>query len=100
MAVAYGLPADEALKAVTLNAARILGVESQMGSLTEGKLANLVITDGSPLEPSTQYQAIFVAGVPYPPESRHTRLYHKYRGRLLEARAGQPRAEAGAASGR
>jgi len=83
-AVAYGLPEVEALKAVTLYPARILGVENQMGSLTPGKLANLVITDGSPLQPSTHYKAIFVSGKPYAPDSRHTRLYEKYRGRLHE----------------
>ncbi|HLJ10224.1 MAG TPA: amidohydrolase family protein, partial [Planctomycetaceae bacterium] len=89
-AVAYGLPELEALKAVTLNAAKILQVDDKIGSLTAGKLANLVITDGSPLQESTQYKAIFVAGKPYAPESRHTRLYEKYRGRLHEVRAGQP----------
>jgi imidazolonepropionase-like amidohydrolase len=83
-AVAYGLPEAEALKAVTLNAAKILQADDRMGSLTPGKLANLIITDGSPLQESTQYKAIFVAGKPYAPESRHTRLYEKYRGRLHE----------------
>ncbi|MFN0055933.1 MAG: amidohydrolase family protein, partial [Planctomycetales bacterium] len=86
-AVAYGLPVAEALKALTQYPARILGVEDQMGTLSPGKLANLVITDGSPLQPSTQYKAIFVAGRPYPPESRHTQLYQKYRARLLEVRS-------------
>lgn len=86
-AVAYGLPEAEALKAVTLNAAKILKADDKLGSLTAGKLANLVIADGSPLQETTQYKAIFVAGKPYAPESRHTRLYEKYRGRLHEVRA-------------
>jgi imidazolonepropionase-like amidohydrolase len=86
-AVAYGLPEEEALKAVTLNAAKILQADDRLGSLTAGKLANVVIADGSPLQESTQYKAIFVAGKPYAPESRHTRLYEKYRGRLREVRA-------------
>jgi imidazolonepropionase-like amidohydrolase len=89
-AVAYGLPEAEALKAVTLNAAKIIQAEDRMGSLTVGKLANLVITDGSPLQETTQYKAIFVAGRPYAAESRHTRLYEKYRARLHEVRAQQP----------
>lgn len=89
-AVAYGLPEAEALKAVTLNAAKILRADDKLGSLTPGKLANLVITDGSPLQESTQYKAIFVAGRPYAPESRHTRLYEKYRARLHEIRAQKP----------
>jgi imidazolonepropionase-like amidohydrolase len=89
-AVAYGLPEDEALKSVTLNAAKILQADDKLGSLTAGKLANLVITDGSPLQETTQYKAIFVAGKPYAPESRHTRLYEKYRNRLHEVRAQKP----------
>lgn len=89
-AVAYGLPEAEALKAVTLNAAKILQADDKMGSLTARKLANLIITDGSPLQESTQYKAIFVAGKPYAPESRHTRLYEKYRARLQEVRAQKP----------
>ena len=89
-AVAYGLPEVEALKAVTLNAAKILQADDKLGSLTAGKLANLVITDGSPLQETTQYKAIFVAGKPYAAESRHTRLYEKYRQRLHEVRAQKP----------
>jgi imidazolonepropionase-like amidohydrolase len=89
-AVAYGLPEDEALKAVTLNAARVIQADDKLGSLTAGKLANLIITDGSPLQETTQYKAIFIAGKPYPAESRHTRLYEKYRGRLHEVRAQRP----------
>lgn len=89
-AVAYGLPEAEALKSVTLNAAKILQADDKLGSLTAGKLANLVITDGSPLQESTQYKAIFVAGKPYAAESRHTRLYEKYRNRLHEVRAQKP----------
>jgi imidazolonepropionase-like amidohydrolase len=89
-AVAYGLPESEALKSVTLYPARILGVEDRMGTLTAGKLANLVVTDGSPLLQSTQYKAIFIAGKPHAAASRHTRLYEKYRERLREVRAQQP----------
>jgi imidazolonepropionase-like amidohydrolase len=89
-AVAYGLPEAEALKSVTLNAAKILQADDKLGSLTAGKLANLIITDGSPLQETTQYKAIFVAGKPYAAESRHTRLYEKYRHRLHEVRAQKP----------
>jgi imidazolonepropionase-like amidohydrolase len=87
MAVAYGLPEEEALKAVTLNAARILQVDDRLGSLAPGKMANVIICDGSPLQQTTEYKGIFVAGKPYAPESRHTRLYEKYRGRLHEIQA-------------
>jgi imidazolonepropionase-like amidohydrolase len=89
-AVAYGLPEAEALKAVTLNAAKIVQADDKLGSLTTGKLANILICDGSPLQETTQYKAIIVAGRPYAPESRHTRLYEKYRARLHEVRAQKP----------
>ncbi|MBS0262190.1 MAG: amidohydrolase family protein, partial [Planctomycetes bacterium] len=89
-AVAYGLPEAEGLKAVTLNAAKILQMDHQMGSLTAGKLANILISDGSPLQETTQYKAIIVSGKAYAPESRHTKLYDKYRARLHEVRAQKP----------
>lgn len=82
--VAYGLPEDEALKAVTLNAARVLGIDRELGSITPGKRANLIITDGSPLQPTTQIKAVFVAGRPFAPESKQTRLYERYLQRLRE----------------
>ncbi len=86
MSVAYGLPARQALRAVTLNAARILGVADRYGSITPGKVAHLVISDGSPLHQTTQIKGVFVAGQPYPPESRQTRFYERYRQRLEPAR--------------
>lgn len=89
MAVAYGLPEEQALKAVTIDAARILQVDDRLGTLSAGKLANLVVTDGSPLQPSTQYKAVFIAGRPFAPESRQTRLYDKYQTRLREVQATQ-----------
>lgn len=81
-AVGYGLPEREALKAVTLGAAKILGVDGELGSLKAGKRANVIVTDGSPLQHSTQFKAVFVSGRPYAPESRQTRFYEKYRERL------------------
>lgn len=82
MAAAYGLPRDAALRAVTLGAAEILGVADQMGSLQAGKLGNVIVTDGDPLEPTTSLHALFIAGKPVPLESKHTRLYETYRQRL------------------
>ncbi len=88
MAVAYGLPEAAALKAVTLAPAEILGVADQLGSLEVGKRANLVITAGHVLQPTTEVKGLFLAGKPLSPESRHTRLYAKFRGRLAEVKAG------------
>ena len=81
-AVAYGLPPDEAIKSITLNAAKILGVDNRIGSLTVGKLAHVVITDGNPLLQTTQIKGTFVDGRPFLPETRQTRFYEKYRQRL------------------
>ncbi|MBL8849089.1 MAG: amidohydrolase family protein, partial [Planctomycetaceae bacterium] len=72
----------EALKAVTLNAARVLGIDAEFGSVTPGKRANLIITDGSPLQPTTQIKGVFIAGRPFAPESKQTRLYQRYSERL------------------
>jgi imidazolonepropionase-like amidohydrolase len=88
-AVAFGLPEDAAIKAVTLTPAQILGVADQVGSLEAGKRANLVITAGHLLQATTPVLALFIDGEPVRPESRHTKLYAKYRHRLDEVRAGR-----------
>ena len=77
-AVAYGLPYDEALKAVTINAAEIWGVSDQIGSIEKGKLADLILTDGDPLETKTQIKQMFIAGRIVDLESKHYKLYQKY----------------------
>ncbi len=89
MAASYGLPADEALKAVTLYPAQILGVGDQLGSIGEGKRANLVLSNGDLLQASSQVLALFIDGQPLPPTSKHTRLYERYRERLNEVKAGR-----------
>ncbi len=88
-AVAFGLPQDAALRAVTLAPAEILGVADQLGSLEIGKRANLVITAGDLLQPTTPVVGLFIGGEPVTPESRHTRLYDKYRHRLELVKAGR-----------
>jgi imidazolonepropionase-like amidohydrolase len=80
-AVAFGLPYEEALKAVTINAAEILGVGDQIGSLEKGKSADFVLTDGDPLEAKTKIRMEFIAGRRIDLETRQTRLYEKYMGR-------------------
>jgi imidazolonepropionase-like amidohydrolase len=81
MAAAYGLPKTEALKAVTLYPAQILGVASQLGSIEQGKLANLVIADGDILEPRTNIRYLFINGRQIPLVSRHTILNDQYKDR-------------------
>ncbi|GIU80286.1 MAG: imidazolonepropionase [Bryobacteraceae bacterium] len=80
-AAAFGLPYDEALKSVTLNAAQIWGIDSEYGSIEKGKYADLIVTDGDPLEVRTQVKMMFIKGVPVDLESKHTRLYKMYSAR-------------------
>lgn len=80
-AVAYGLPYDEALKALTLNAAEIWGVADQIGSIEKGKSADLIVTDGDPLETRTQIKYSFIAGKQIDLSNKHTRLYEKHMAR-------------------
>jgi len=77
-AAAYGLPADEALKAITLYPAQILGVADRVGSLEIGKDATLFVATGDPLETPTQIEAAFVQGRKVELNDRHKRLYRKY----------------------
>lgn len=79
---AYGLAWDDALRALTLSAAEILGVADQLGSLDAGKRADLVITDGDPFELTSNVVAVFVNGKPIPLESKFTRLRDQYLKRL------------------
>jgi imidazolonepropionase-like amidohydrolase len=80
-AVAFGLPAEEALKALTINTADILGVSAEVGSIEKGKLADLILTDGDPLQSKTSIKQMFIAGKPVSLESRHTREYEKWMNR-------------------
>ena len=89
MAVSYGLPPEEGLKAVTLYPAQLLGVADQLGSIETGKRANLVLTDGDLLQASTHVLALFIDGRPLEPTSKQTRLYERYEQRLKEVREGK-----------
>ncbi len=77
-AAAYGLGKEEALKAVTINPARIFGLADQLGSLEEGKVANLFVCDGDPFETKTQISHLFISGFRVPLDSRHIRLYNEF----------------------
>jgi imidazolonepropionase-like amidohydrolase len=81
LAAAFGLPRAEALKAVTLYPAQIMNVADRMGSIEQGKLANLVITDGDLLEPRTHVRYLFINGRQLPLTSRHTELYEQFKDR-------------------
>ena len=80
MAAAYGLPQEEALKAITVNPARIFGLER--GTLEEGRPADLIVTTGDPLEIPTDVVLVLIDGKAVPLETRHTRLYEKFKVRI------------------
>jgi len=79
LAAAYGLPKEEALKAVTIYPAQILGVADRLGSLETGKAATLIVTNGDPLDFPTQVEAAFIDGRNLDLSNRQTRLRDKYR---------------------
>lgn len=77
-AVAFGLPYEEALKAITLNPAEMWGVADKLGSLDVGKTANVVVANGDPLDVKTDVKRVFIAGREVPMENRQTRLRDQY----------------------
>ncbi|MGK7296916.1 MAG: amidohydrolase family protein [Candidatus Wenzhouxiangella sp. M2_3B_020] len=82
-AAAFGLPRDAALKSVTLWPAEILGIDDQLGSITPGKRASLIVTDGDPLEPMTSIERVWLDGEEYElGRSKHRQLYQRYKGRI------------------
>lgn len=81
MARAYGLAAADALRAITLSPAEILGVAERMGSISAGKDANLVLATGDIMDARTSVTAVFIDGVAQSLETRHTRLYEKFKDR-------------------
>jgi imidazolonepropionase-like amidohydrolase len=89
-AAAYGLPKDEALKAITLYPAQILGVADHVGSLEKGKDATVIVTDGDPLEITTRVSELFIQGRRIDLANKHQRLYDKYRQRYRQVNASEP----------
>jgi imidazolonepropionase-like amidohydrolase len=80
-ASAFGLPYDEALKAITLNPAEIWGLADKLGSLDVGKAANVVVANGDPLDVRTDVKQVFINGESIPMVSRQTRLRDQYGGK-------------------
>jgi imidazolonepropionase-like amidohydrolase len=77
-AAAYGMGREDALKAITIVPAEILGVADKFGSIEVGKVANIVVTDGDILETKTNIKHVFIAGWQIPLVSRHTLLYDEF----------------------
>jgi imidazolonepropionase-like amidohydrolase len=78
MSVAWGMSGDDALKALTINAAEILGVADRVGSLEAGKDANLFIAKGDPLEIRTEITHVLIEGKDVEMGNKHYALYQKY----------------------
>jgi imidazolonepropionase-like amidohydrolase len=81
ISVAWGLDRDRAVKAMTLDAATILGVADRVGSLEVGKLANFFIANGDPMEMKTQFTHVFINGKSVGLKSKHTELYERFSSR-------------------
>ena len=78
-AVAYGLSHEDALRAITLSPAEILGVADRVGSITVGKDATLILADGDILQTESHVTDAWIQGRRVDLRSKHTRLFEKYR---------------------
>ena len=98
-AAAYGLPREEAFKSVTINAAKILGIDEEYGSLESDKSATMIISTGDPLEITSDVLVAFIDGRRIDLGSRHKRLYEKYQEKYRQLGLIESAAEEGAATG-
>jgi imidazolonepropionase-like amidohydrolase len=78
VAVAFGLPEEEALKAVTINAAEMMGVSDKVGSLDVGKEATLLITTGTPLDMTSNIEQAYIQGREINMMDIHKFFFQKY----------------------
>lgn len=77
-AASYGMGKEEALKAITINAAEIMGVGDQLGSIEVGKKANIFVSTGDPFQTSTKILDVFIDGYKIPMTSRQIELYNEF----------------------
>jgi imidazolonepropionase-like amidohydrolase len=80
-AAAHGLPTAVAIESITIAPAKILGVDRDIGSIEVGKSANLILTDGDPLEIRTHVVAEWIRGRPVDLRSKHVQLYELWKAR-------------------
>lgn len=85
-AVAHGLSYEDGLKAVTLYPAQIFGLDSQLGTVEAGKVASLIVTNGDPLELTTEVKYLFIKGQLTSMDNRQKDLYEKYASRPKAAK--------------
>jgi imidazolonepropionase-like amidohydrolase len=78
---AFGLPKEVALRSITIAPAQIFGLADKIGSLETGKLANIIVTDGDPLEIVTHVKRLFIGGEEITLDTNQTLLYEKFKAR-------------------
>ncbi|HEX7677479.1 MAG TPA: amidohydrolase family protein [Thermoanaerobaculia bacterium] len=78
---AFGLPKEVALRSVTIAPAQIFGLADKIGSLETGKLANIIVTDGDPLEIVTHVKRLFIGGEEITLDTNQTLLWEKFKAR-------------------
>jgi len=84
-AVAFGLSKEKGIKSLTLDAARILGIDDKVGSIEEGKDATLIVTNGNPLELWTRVEQVYIQGREDDMMDKQRRLYEKYKEKQRQA---------------
>ena len=86
IAVGYGLPREDALATVTSNAAEMLGFGARIGTIEPGKIANLIVTDGDPLELRTEVKHLVIDGREVSTDNKHRRSWETWRSRPTPSR--------------
>lgn len=89
MAAAFGLPREEALRSVTLYAAKTLGLESELGSLSVGKRGDVIVTRGDLLDIRASVELVFIDGVQQSLRNHQSELYEKAKARLARKQSGR-----------
>ncbi|MBC3875259.1 amidohydrolase family protein [Undibacterium flavidum] len=84
VAATFGLDSNEALKAITLYPAQILGIADKLGSLEAGKLANFFVSTGDPLETTSQVEQVYIQGRGVDISTKQSRLTEKYQQKYLQ----------------
>jgi hypothetical protein len=90
ISVAHGLSEEEAIRAMTIHPAKLLGVDDRLGSLEAGKMANVVLWRGSPVQLSSRVERLIINGRTIPLTSVQTRLRDKFE-KIVSDRKEKPR---------
>jgi imidazolonepropionase-like amidohydrolase len=79
--VAYGLDHEAAIRSLTLDAARVLGIDKRVGSIEVGKDADFFLTTGDPLDIRSEVRALFIDGRRIDPDNWWEQQYRKWEAR-------------------